>query len=118
MWIFVKYGFYSIACAAKPDGTPDPATLMIRGRTREHMQNLQSRFPALADFTVVVLLDCDYKYRMIVPKSVWVPVLAELAQEQTWSNFKNQATDYAGRHQSEYIDALHRVWSIMFNLQD
>jgi hypothetical protein len=47
-----------------------------------------------------------------------VPVLAELAQEQTWSNFKNQAADYAGGHGSEYIDALHRVWSVMHRLQD
>ncbi len=118
MWIFVKYGFYSIACADKPDGTRDPEAVMIRARRRDHVQNLQTRFPVLAEFAVVVLHNRDYKYRVIVPKAVWIPVLAEMAQEQTGANFKDEAADYAGTHGSEYVDALHRVWSVMYSLQE
>jgi len=34
MWLFTRYGFYSIACARKPDNSLDPDLLMIRARPR------------------------------------------------------------------------------------
>ena len=35
MWVFTIYGFYSIACASKPDGTLDPDTVMVLGTVEE-----------------------------------------------------------------------------------
>jgi len=82
------------------------------------MENLKARFPVLAHCSVVVLANRDYRYRMIVPKSDWVPILAEMAQEQTWSNFKNEAADFAEAKGAKYVDALHDVWAVMYRLQD
>jgi hypothetical protein len=48
MWLFIRYGFYSIACASHPDGSLDPQTVMVRARRTAHLSNLQKRFPALA----------------------------------------------------------------------
>ncbi len=48
MWVFTRYGFYSIACASKPDGSLDEQTVMVRARCIAHLQILQKRFPALA----------------------------------------------------------------------
>ena len=47
MWIFTRYGFFSIACANKPDGTINHDTVMVRARLYEHLVSLKERFPAL-----------------------------------------------------------------------
>lgn len=117
MWLFLKYGFYSIACATKPDGTLDKDTVMIRSRRDDHLQNVKGRFAALADVAITSLPDRDYRYRLVVPKKVWVPILAELAEEQDWSNFKNEAAAYQGHRGASYSSALHDVWEVMHRLQ-
>jgi hypothetical protein len=121
MWVFTRYGFVSIACARKPNGGVDEASVMVRARTREHLVNLKARF-ADTEFGRAEIrqsVGTDYKYRVIVPKSVWVGILAELAMEQTWSNFKNEAARLANgkKDAHQYVDALHEVWGIMCNLQ-
>lgn len=121
MWIFARYGFFSIACAQKPDGTPDKDTVMIRARRAEHLENLRDRFPALAGIGIATTRGTDYRYRMILPKAVWVPVLAEMGEEQEWSNFKNEAAAYEASRgpvgEDSYSTALHEVWSVMNGLQ-
>jgi hypothetical protein len=62
--------------------------------------------------------DRDYRYRTIVPKNVWAHILAELAQEQQWSNFKNEVNRYQGRVGADYVHALHEVWGIMYAFQN
>jgi hypothetical protein len=117
MWLFTRYGFYSIASAKKVDGSLDSRSMMVRARVAEHLSNLKKRFSVLADAEVLTLPERDYRYRLIVPKQVWVSVAAELAEEQEWSNFKDEAARYQGKLGSEYIGALHRVWTEMYQLQ-
>ena len=117
MWVFTKYGFVSAACALKQDGTIDPNTLMLRARSRQHLENLKERFPESELATAEILSNesTDYKYRMIVSKTNWAAVLSELAMEQTWSNFKNESARFANlkKMAHDYVDALHDIWSIM-----
>jgi hypothetical protein len=117
MWLFTRYGFYSVACASKPSGALDPDTLMIRGRRKAHLQKLQARFPLIADAEIVSLQNRDYRYRIIVPKDEWLKIITEMAREQTWSNFKSEAAQFQGTDGSEYVDAMHRVWDMMYGLQ-
>jgi hypothetical protein len=117
MWLFTRYGFYSIACARQPNGLLDPCTVMIRARRSSHLRNLQRRFPTLANAEIVSLPNRDYRYRLIVPKEAWVRVIAELAQEQEWSNFKAETARYQSA-EPEYVGALHDVWSVMYHLQE
>ena len=117
MWLFTRYGFFSIACARTRDGSLDKDTVMVRARRRDHLANLQRRFPALAEAEVFTLPERDYRYRLIVPKAIWAAVVGELAQEQEWSNFKNEAARFTGREGSSYTHALHEVWQVMFALQ-
>jgi len=117
MWLFTIYGFYSTACAAGADGAPDPDTVMVRARKKRHLQNLKGRFPAIQG-EIVTTKDTDYGYRVILPKAEWVSILGELAQEQSWSNFKNEAAQFQGGAHDDYIEALHRVWSVMHRTQD
>jgi hypothetical protein len=118
MWIFSIYGFYSIACASKPDGSLDRETVMVRARRKDHLQNLQARFPALACSEIIFPPNRDYGYRLIAPKSVWVAALQELAEEQEWSNFKNEVAKRQGQTGTAYTRALHMVWEIMYRLQE
>ena len=117
MWLFTRYGFYSIACARKPDGAPDPDLLMVRARRKAHLANLIQRFPALSGGKVVTSADADYRYRLIVAKAEWTTVVAEMAGEQDWSNFKNQAATFQGAAGADYVEALHDVWSVMYGFQ-
>jgi ribonuclease HII len=117
VWIFTRYGFYSIACANKADGSLDRGSVMIRARVAAHLKTLRQRFPALADSKILTWEARDYRYRVIVPKELWVAVAAELAQEQEWSNFKNEVARYQGEAGSDYVHALHQVWNEMCRLQ-
>ena len=118
MWIFTRYGFFSIACADKADGSLDPLKMMVRARREAHLQNLQKRFPASAGAEIVSLPGHDYRYRLVIPKATWVTIVAELAQEQEWSNFKNEARRFQGAEGADYVDALHSVWEVMHSFQE
>jgi hypothetical protein len=118
MWIFTRYGFYSIACADAAGGGVDPHTLMIRARRRAHLEKLQARFASLGHTQIKVTPGRDYRYRIVVPKQVWVGIVSELAQEQEWSNFKNEAERYQSTPGTDYAHALHEVWSTMHRFQE
>jgi hypothetical protein len=118
MWLFTRYGFYSIACARKPDGSLDAETVMIRARRSSHLAALKKRFAVLSSAEVITLQARDYRYRVIVPKKVWVKVIGQLAEEQEWSNFKNETADFQGDAGSDYTSALHDTWSVMYRLQE
>jgi hypothetical protein len=120
MWIFTRYGFVSIACAKKPDGSIDEDTLMVRARARKHLENLQERFrdTAFGKAEILTGAGTDYKFRVIIPKAEWASVVSQLAMEQTWSNFKSEAARFGHMKTSGlYIHALHEIWAIMLDFQ-
>jgi len=118
MWLFTRYGFYSIACGNAPDGSLDPDVVMVRARQVDHLRELQNRFPQLADVQIVTMPHRDYRYRLVVAKELWVGLVAEIAREQQWSNFKDEAARYQGRAGSDYVHSLHNVWRVMYDLQE
>lgn len=118
MWVFTRYGFYSIACASKSDGSLDDESVMVRARCSTHLRSLQKRFPALAVGKILELQNHDYRYRLIIPKASWTAIMGELAQEQEWSNFKDEAARYQGTSGRGYVRALHDVWAVMNRLQE
>jgi predicted small integral membrane protein len=121
MWIFTRYGFFSVACASKADGTINSDTVMVRARLREHLVSLKDRFPD-SDVGKAEIQSSDltdYRYRIVVPKPAWVAALTELAAEQTWSNFKDEASRFSRAKKTaySYVDALHSIWDVMHRLQ-
>lgn len=117
MWLFTRYGFYSLACAQKENGAIDPSKMMVRARCVAHLEQLKARFPALAEEQIVALAGHDYRWRLFVSKEQLCRIVAELAGEQEWSNFKNEAARFQGKKGSAYVDALHDVWRIMMEFQ-
>lgn len=109
MWIFTKYGFFSAAATKRDE------KIMIRTREWAHLRNLQKRFPDLGAYVIKESMGTDYQFRLVVPKALWVEVVADLAREQTWSNFKDEAQKFEKDNKQgyAYVDALHDIWSRM-----
>lgn len=91
---------------------------MIRARDSRHLQNLIGRFTTLKGAEIKKTIHADYRYRIVVKKDTWVKVLSELAQELDYSNFKDQAARSRDAVGSNYINALHEVWHVMYGLQE
>ena len=118
MWLFTQYGFYSVVCGRDLAGNPTriaPDTVMVRARTRRHLESLQKRFPQLTAAEITDTTNTDYRYRMVVAKSVWAEVARQLAAEIDYGNFKDRAEHSS--HDDRYVDALHAVWGVMERLQ-
>jgi hypothetical protein len=116
MWLFTRYGFYSIVCARTPDGSTDVETVMVRSRSADHLRRLQERFPALEQKEIVATPGADYPCRMAVAKSAWASILYELTMEMDWTNFRNEVTAYQGATGRHYLEAVHDVWDRMAHL--
>jgi len=120
MWLFTKYGFYSPVCARQGDGShgnpPDVDRIMVRARSRAHLEALQARFAAeLGDLEIHASKHSDYACRLFVDKPTWTKVVAALVAETDYDNFKSKVAAHQGR--TAYERALHEVWGVMHRLQ-
>ena len=109
MWLFTRYGFYSISVMTGSEKT------CIRARRNGHLQALHDRFARLRRCEITISEASDYRYRMLVPRRAWESAMLELVREQTWSNFKNEVARFNGC--DDYERALHSVWAIMREVQ-
>lgn len=100
MWIFTNKGFIS---AVKSDEQPD--TMLIRARVKDHLEAI------LPDDNIIITPENDYRYRCIISKARFVDLVAQLAQDVDYPNFKNTLTDQA------YHSAAAKVWGVMYGLQ-
>jgi hypothetical protein len=119
MWLFTKYGFFSVVNSRRGFGEfnqpVDPDRLMIRSRSRKHLEHLQERFPTLKDRQIETFPGSDYPFRIFVEKSVWAEVMQELAEELDYDNFKGAVAKEP--NSSDYEECLHDVWAIMRRLE-
>ena len=122
MWIFTKHGFFSAVCARSGNGRHgqpvDPERIMVRARLRSHLVALKERFDDfLGDCEIQESTGTDYTYRLFLQKSVWMRVLAGLAEESDYDNFKSEVAHHQGKPGAVYEHSLHDVWSVMHKLQ-
>jgi hypothetical protein len=120
MWLFTKYCLFSTVCARKGFGAKsdpvDPDRIMVRARSRSHLEHLQTQFPELGGFTIEEFKPSDYRYRLIVPKSVWLEILRQLGEEIDYDNFKREA-GRTRREDHAYLDVLTKVWLLTSMLE-
>lgn len=111
MWIFCRYGFYSVTVLRNGD-------TYLRARSKNHLQRLRTRFPQLQQHTQLEHTPKrDYPWRQRVPALWWANMLRDLALEQDWSNFKDEAGRCHGKS-SKYARTLHQIWSLCFDFTD
>jgi hypothetical protein len=123
MWIFTKHGFFSAVCARHGNGEHsqpvDPDRIMVRARLRSHLKALKEHFlDLLGECEIQESAGTDYAFRLFIPKSVWVQVLAGLAEEMDYDNFKSEVANHQGEVGAAYKHGLHGVWSAMHKLQE
>ena len=122
MWIFTRYGFFSAVCARQGEGhygaPVDPDRIMVRARARAHLEALLARFPdQLGSCEIRESSATDYAFRILVSKSAWSDVMAELARDIDYGNFKSEVARHQGSAGAAYEDTLHEVWGTMLRLQ-
>lgn len=123
MWIFTKHGFFSAVCARQGNGKHgqpiDPTRIMVRSRVRGHLDALKKRFSELlGQCEIQEFAGTDYAYRIFVDKPVWSQVVAGLAEETDYDNFKSEVGRHLGHAGAAYEHSLHQVWSVMHRLQE
>lgn len=113
MWLFTRYGMFSVTNARKGRGRPgaplDPKRLQVRARSRRHLELLARRFRSLRRYPIIETPHADYRFRIIVRRRVWARVAGGLAKEIAYPNFKDECHSNDALEDA-YIDALHRVW--------
>lgn len=122
MWLFTKHGFFSAVCARQGSGKQehpiDPNRMMVRARVRAHLEALKKRFlPLLGQCEIQEFAGTDYAFRIFIAKAVWSQVLAGLAEETDYDNFKSEVARHQGKAGAAYERSLHDVWSVMYELQ-
>jgi hypothetical protein len=122
MWIFTKHGFFSAVCARQGDGKHsqpvDTDRIMVRARIRGHLEALKERFTELlGGCEIQDSAGTDYAYRLFVQKSAWIQVVAGLAEETDYDNFKSEVAHHQGKAGAAYVHSLHDVWSVLRKLQ-
>ena len=91
----------------------------IRLRLRDHLESLRKRFPNLLDQAEIrETPEADHAYRLFLPKSVWTRIVADLVEETDYENFKSEVRRHQGPDEAAYEQSLHRVWDVMYGLQN
>lgn len=130
MWLFTKWGFFSAVTARKRlrpkpgekyvrySKTLDKGKLMVRARVREHLEALRARFHKLIGAAEILESEsADYRFRMIVKKQQWTEIATALADEIEYGNFKDECKHNVQQTGWDYVNALMRVWGIMYGVQ-
>ncbi len=121
MWLMTKYGFFSVVCARRGKGKSvkvDEKLLMVRARDLDHIERLKRRFSTeLGSYKVKESPRNDYRFRIFVPRKVWLGVARALAADIDYGNFKGEAQRAQGKDGDAYVDMLHDIWSIAYRAQ-
>lgn len=120
MWIqHPRLGAFSVVLADDiATGLPDPATVMIRARTRGHLELLQFAHPTLARHEILQgPAHLDYRYRLICPKSEWAEVLRDMALQVNYRNVKAAAHSAEESVGARFVRALHQVHADLKRIQ-
>ena len=113
MWIFTKYGFYSVV-----EHKDNAAVVQIRARVKKHLENLIKRFAFLSDVEILELADSDYQFRFNCNKVYWEQIAKGLASDVRYPNFKNECHDTPELTDPDYQNALMDVWGRMAQTQE
>lgn len=119
MWVSSVAGTISVVQAGpEPGKRPGaPRKLMVRARVRKHLELLHRDHPILRRYPIIQSEPGrDYKWRIIVPRTMFARVMAAMVAGIRYGNFKS-ACAASPDLDPDYIDALHSVWAVFRKLQ-
>lgn len=106
MWLATQYGFYSIV-------KKGPEAFHVRARVRKDLENLLELLGC--GIEIQTWEGADYRYRIIVDQRTFSQLMARIALSIDYPNFKDQIAQLPD--QQPKLDAFHRIWSVMAQLQ-
>lgn len=104
MWLMTTRGFYSTV-----QHYDDPTKVVVRARCQEDIDALGDLLTDEHDRPFETL-DADYRWRLVTTASKWAAVVAQLALEVDYPNFKNEVEDK--KHKAAYTE----VWYALLAL--
>lgn len=107
MWIASKHGFFSIVMKGSDE-------FHVRARFRSDLEELMET--AGVEETLHESTRSDYRFRLVVDRTVVTKIGTALFEEIDYDNFKNKIAESPS--QQEKLSAYGDIWSIMFMLQD
>lgn len=111
MWLFTKYGMFSVVrCSTDPD------VLKFRARKREHLEALIKQARLSKDRRIIETTDSDYRFRIILNRTLGLRILDELMADIDYTNFKDAAKKQQGSN-NDYVKTLLQVWGLGLTLQ-
>jgi hypothetical protein len=106
MWLLTTRGFYSVVLHRE-----DSALVLVRARLEDDLLALRDLAPGIAPWYDP---DADYPWRAELPHDEWAIVVAGLAREIDYDNFKNEIAEQQGRRRA-YVYA--GVWETLRELE-
>jgi len=117
MWIFTKYGFFSVVEKGDQLSGPGEKDVVVRSRAKGHLGCLLAHFPDDLDGAAIEeYVGTDYPYRIRVTRQGWQALAGRLAEEVNYDNFKDEAARWAVRRDpadEAYLDQLYEVYGAM-----
>jgi acetyl-CoA carboxylase beta subunit len=110
MWLFTKYGFYSIVQDEK-----DKSIFKVRARKKADLQELQSNVPEVSDCSIHQDLKADYRFRIFINSNQFQSLMLHLSNSLDYNNFKDSI--YRNESQKDKLDCYHQVWDVMYEYQ-
>ena len=86
--------------------------------TLEGLALLQAAHPELAAFPIQESRpELDYRYRLVVPKSVAAQAVARMVTAVDYRNVKSTAHANESKVGAAFVQALHQIWSALLAVQ-
>lgn len=121
MWLFTQHGFFSAVSARDGKagfGHVDLSRIMVRARVRSHLERLMVTYPEpFEGLEIKESPGNDYRWRVFIAKDAWASVMASLALDTDYDNFKTRAHREWPIDPAGYVNMLHRVWSQHADIQ-
>ena len=121
MWLILsRTGFLSVVVPRnQKTGEIEHDRLMIRARKREHLELLRSQHAVLTGLRILRSPDhADYRWRVLVPRSVFAEVMREIVERLDVTNVKSDAHAHEAETGRDFARAMHDIHARLARLQD
>lgn len=108
MWIFAKFGFFSVV------QKPGTDYLTVRTRVRQDLDNLRDRYlPQLSE--VQGHAGTDYQWRATVSHQDFADAIGRITSDIHYPNFKSEVARNEGQSRAHCYG---KVWEILYQLSE
>lgn len=110
MWLFTKYGFYSIV-----QDENDKSIYKVRARKKTDLQELQRNVTEISGGSIQQDNQADYRFRIFINQQQFKAVMNHLSNTLDYSNFKDSI--YSNKSQKDKLESYHQIWDVMYEYQ-